>query len=76
MQAWVQADSNDSASHRRPRAAGSAASRRRRSSELVALGGGAQSWHEPSGSAAGAAGPAADPLPVFHPAALFVQQRG
>lgn len=43
---------------------------------LRAFGGGVQSWHEPSGSAAGPARPAADPLPVFQPAALFVQQRG
>lgn len=43
---------------------------------LRAFGVGVQSWHEPSGTAAGPAGPAADPLPVFQPAALFVQQRG
>lgn len=57
------------------------AARRPGGDEALALracgvGGGGQSWHEPFGSAAGAAGPAADPLPVFHPAALFVQQRG
>lgn len=43
---------------------------------LRAFGVGVQSWHEPSGTAAGPAGPAADPIPVFQPAALFVQQRG